>query len=74
MFTDTMHFKTVSLQKNTCAQVFTTRDWAGAYPMRKEAEAGNALRLLAEDVGVPNKLTMDNANAMTHNSSFCLEI
>eukprot|EP00957_Ditylum_brightwellii_P182311 13888936-Ditylum_brightwellii.AAC.1 len=33
--------------------------------MRKEAEAGNALRLLAEDVGVPNRLIMDNANAMT---------
>eukprot|EP00957_Ditylum_brightwellii_P090407 6884894-Ditylum_brightwellii.AAC.1 len=34
-------------------------------PMKKEAEAGSALRLLAEDVGVPNRLTMDNANTMT---------
>eukprot|EP00957_Ditylum_brightwellii_P078277 5951795-Ditylum_brightwellii.AAC.1 len=33
--------------------------------MGKEAEAGNALRLLAEYVGVPNRLTMDNANAVT---------
>eukprot|EP00957_Ditylum_brightwellii_P010554 799235-Ditylum_brightwellii.AAC.1 len=64
MFTDTMYFKTKSLQQNTCAQGFTTRDWAGAYPMRKEVEAGNTLRLLAKDVGVPNRLTMDNANVM----------
>eukprot|EP00957_Ditylum_brightwellii_P072515 5511254-Ditylum_brightwellii.AAC.1 len=39
--------------------------------MRKEAEAGNTLRLSAEDVGVQNRLTMDNDNAMAGlNTSF----
>ena len=65
MYTDTMHFKTKSLAQNTCAQVFTTRAWVGVYPMKGEGEAGDSLRLLAEDVGVPNNLTYDNAPAMT---------
>eukprot|EP00957_Ditylum_brightwellii_P202076 15328473-Ditylum_brightwellii.AAC.1 len=71
IFSDTTYFKTTSLQQNACDQMFTTRDWVGAYPMKKEAEAGNTLRLLAEDVSVLNRLIMDNANEMTRfNTTF----
>ena len=39
--------------------------------MRGEGETGNSLKLLAEDAGVPNKLTYDNASAMTnHDTEF----
>jgi len=65
MWTDTMHFKTKSLAQNKCAQVYMTMSWVGAYPMKDKSQAGDSLRLLAEDVGVPNELTYDNAPEMT---------
>jgi len=65
MYTDTMHFKTLSLGQNKCAQVYMTMSWVGVYPMRNKAQAGDSLRVLAEDVGVPNELVYDNALEMT---------
>ena len=45
MFMDMMKFKTKSLQQNTYAQVYTTKDWASVYPMCSSVShcVGNAM-------------------------------
>jgi len=43
MHTDTMHFKVKSLSQNKCTQIYSTKSWARAYPIRSESEAGNTL-------------------------------
>ena len=71
MYTDTMHFKMKSLVQHTCAQIYTNMAWVAAYPMRGKGKAGDTLRLLAEDAGVLNKLTYNNAKSMMeHNTEF----
>ena len=64
-YTDTMLYKTKSLGQNVCAQVFTDGTYVTAYPLKSKSEAGQALKLFAEDVGIPNELTSDNAKEMT---------
>ena len=62
---DTMHFKTKSLAQHKCVQIFTTDDFAVAYPVCAERHIGDTLRTLLEDVGIPRELLTNNANAMT---------
>ena len=64
VFTDTLKSSVKSLQKNTYAQVYCTDFlWTRAYPMRKESDAHHTLSAMLKDVGVPNKMVMDNAKA-----------
>ena len=65
-YTDTMFSKTASRRRNTCDQVFGTKDgWARALPMRSKAEAHYALTDLLNREGVPNTLIMDGAKEET---------
>ena len=65
MYSDTMHFKVKSLNQNKCAQIFTTDDFATAYPVRAERHIGDTLRTLTEDIRILRELLTDYANAMT---------
>ena len=59
---DNMMFKTTSLRGNKLASVFTTDEgFVRAYPLKSKAMAGDALDLLAQDVGIPNSIVCDNA-------------
>ena len=62
-YSDTLFAKVTSLKGNTCAQVFTTNDlgFIRVHPMSSESQAGEALKTLAEDVGIPNQKTVDGA-------------
>ena len=62
-YTDTLFAKVKSIKGNTCAQVFATNDigFVRVHPMTSKAQAGEALRGLAEDVGVPNEIVCDGA-------------
>ena len=66
-YTDTMFFKTVSINQYKCAQVYASNDFVIVYPMRSHRgdDIGDSLRLLAEDVGVPNELVYDRAPGQT---------
>ena len=65
MYSDMMHFKVKSLSQHKCAQVYSTDDFAMAYPVQAERFIGNTLGLLAEDVGIPREMITDNAMAST---------
>ena len=65
MYSDTMHFKVKSLAQHTCAQIFAMDDYVRAYPVCAEWLILETLCTLAEDVGVPRELLMDNTNVMT---------
>ena len=62
-YTDTLFAKVKSIKGNTCAQVFATNDigFVRVHPMASKAQAGEALRGLSEDVGVPNEIVCDGA-------------
>ena len=62
-YTDTLFAKVKSIKGNTCAQVFATNDigFVRVHPMVSKAQAGEALRGLAEDIGVPNEIVCDGA-------------
>ena len=62
VFTDTLKSTVKSKRQNTHAQVYCTDfGWTRAYPMKTESEAHYMLSSLFKDVGVPNKMVMDNA-------------
>jgi len=61
---DVMFFKQKSLKQNTCCGVYTCMDYVTAYPIRSKKFVGITLQQLAEDVGIPNELFMDNAPEM----------
>ena len=63
-YTDTLFAKVKSLKGNTCAQVFATDDigFVRVHPMSSKSQAGEALRGLAEDIGVPNEIVCDGAS------------
>jgi hypothetical protein len=66
MFNDTMFAKIKSRQQNTAAQIFCTQSgWTRAHPLRKEADAHEALSLRAHRDGVPEVLVMDGYKAQT---------
>ena len=66
LFTDTMFSKTKSRQHNTASQIFCTQSgWTRAHPLKLEADAHEALSLLAQRDGVPEVLVMDGSKAQT---------
>ena len=69
---DTAFMKVKSLQGNTCFQVFSSPcGFVQVYPLETKAEAGDALRLLTEDIGAPNEMITDGAQEQTgRNSEF----
>ena len=64
-YSDTMFSKVKSLKGNTCAQVFVAEYFVRVHPMPSKANAGRALQVLAEDIGVPNQLVIDGAKEQT---------
>ena len=59
MYSDTMHFKVKSLNRNKCAQIFTMDDFATTYPVRAKRHIGVTLRTLVKDIGIPRGLLTD---------------
>jgi hypothetical protein len=64
-YSDTMFSKVKSLKGNICAQVFVAENFVRVHPMTTKADAGRALQVLAEDVGVPNNMVVDGAKEQT---------
>jgi hypothetical protein len=62
LYTDTMFSKTKSLKGYTCCQIYTDgQGFIWAAPMRSKKEAGQTLRRLIQDVGIPRKIAYDGA-------------
>ena len=67
VFTDTLKASIKSSRQITLAQVYCTEfQWTCAYPMHKESQAQYILTTMFKDVGVPNKMVMDNAKIQIH--------
>ncbi len=64
-FTDTLFSKVVSLQGNTCAQVFTNGSFTTVHPLSSKAKVAQALTEFADDVGIPDTLLSDGATEVT---------
>jgi hypothetical protein len=64
-YSNTMFSKIKSLKGNTCAQVFVAENFVQVHPMPTKADAGRALQVLAEDIGVLNHLVVDGAKEQT---------
>jgi len=65
-YTDTFFSKSVSVNGNKCAQLYTDgNEMVIIYPIKSKAMAGSTLTEFAQDVGIPNELTMDGASEQT---------
>lgn len=74
-YTDTLFSKIQSLRGYKCAQVFTDGRFTIVYPLKTKAHAGNALRELSSDVGIPDHLVADLAGEHTGpNTEFSKQI
>jgi hypothetical protein len=51
----------ISIQGNTCAQVFTNGSFTTVHPLDSKAKVAQALTEFANDVGIPNSLLSDGA-------------
>ena len=61
-YTDTIDARCKSLEGNKYAQVFVNRAFfSRIYPMGSKNKAGDALRLLCQEFGVPKRLTFDGS-------------
>jgi hypothetical protein len=61
-----MFSHTLSLRQNKCAQVFTNgQGYDLFYPLKKEADAADALNEMIRSVGIPKELVSDGAKAET---------
>ena len=64
LYTDTLFSTSKSLRGNKCAQVFTNGyGYDLFYPLKKEADAVDALNEVIRSVGVPKELVSDGARA-----------
>ena len=59
-YADTLFAKEKSIVGNTCAQIFTDGEFVQIIRMRSKSEAGTTLDRINRDVGVSNKICMDN--------------
>ena len=75
-FTDTIHGRTVSRDRNKYGQVFANHTYfAAIYPMDRKGKAGEALRVFCQEFGVTERLTMDGAKErIGSNSEFMHQI
>jgi hypothetical protein len=63
---DTMFAKTPSIRGNTCAQIFVNNiDFVRLVPMRRKAEAADALLEFIQDIGIPSEMHNDDAKELT---------
>ena len=58
---NTLFSKNKSIVGNTCAQIFTDRGFVQIISMRFKSEVGTTLDSINRDVGVANKIFMENA-------------
>ena len=63
-FTDTLFSKVVSIQGNTCAQLFTNGNFTTVHPLDSKAKVAQALTEFVDDVGIPDSLLSDGAPEM----------
>ena len=65
-YSDTMFCSTKSTRGNVCGQVFCNdTDFTRFYPMRTKGDAGNALKMFVQDVGIPSAMHTDGAREET---------
>jgi hypothetical protein len=63
-FSDTLFSKVVSIQGNTCSQVFTNGNFTTVHPLVSKGHVAQALTEFAYDVGIPDTLLSDGAPEM----------
>ena len=68
-YVDHLIAKPKSLEGNTGAWVYTTSNFTAVYPVEKRSEAGDTLRRLSDDVGIPDRLRADLAGEITGNNT-----
>ena len=59
-FTDTLFLKVISIQGNTCAQVFTNGSFTTVHTLDSKAKVAQALTEFANDVGIPDSLLVSD--------------
>lgn len=64
-YCDTLLARTKSKLGNTCANVFTNGKYTKPIPMPARREAGQSLITFTDDVGIPERLVMDQAGEFT---------
>ena len=64
-FTDTLFSKVLSIQGNTCAQLFTNGNFTTVHPLNSKAKVAQALTEFSDDVGIPDVLLSDGAAEVT---------
>ena len=65
-YTDTLFSRVKSLAGNNCAQVFTNGQYTVIYPIENRRQVGTTLGDFVDDVGIPDKLTADQAGEQFH--------
>ena len=69
-YSDTVMGRHKSLNGNTCAQIFTTKDhFIVAYSMESKAEAGEKLKLFISEYGIPKYMTFDGSKEQSSKNS-----
>jgi hypothetical protein len=66
---DTMHSKVVSLKGFKYLQVFCNEDFVFVVPIKKKSDAGSALQILVQQVGVLSRLMVDGSLEQTADNS-----
>jgi hypothetical protein len=61
---DTLFSQTISLEGNTCAQVYTNGNYTSVHPMTSKSRVRITLTEFSDDVGIPDSLTSDGAPEM----------
>ena len=64
-FTGTIFSKVISIQGNTCAQVFTNGSFTTVHQLNLKARVAQALTEFANNVGIPDMLLSDGAAEVT---------
>ena len=59
-FTDTLFSKVISLQGNTCAQLFTNGNFTTVHPLDSKAKVAQALTEFSDNVGIPDTLSLSD--------------
>ena len=64
-FTDTLFSKVISMQGNTCAQVFTNGNFTTVHPLNSQAKVPQALTEFADNISISGMLLSDGAAEVT---------
>jgi hypothetical protein len=68
-YTDTLLSKVKSINGNTCAQVYTNRQYTSVHPMTARSQVGRSLTEFTDNIGIPDLLWSDGAPKMTGNNT-----